>query len=414
VTWVGVGDDSPFGPHNLPYGVFRHGGREPRIGVRIGDLVLDLAGAEGAGLVAAQGALRRPSLNDFMALGRPHWTAVRRRITELLTESGHQAAVEPLLRPVAGVDLLMPFAVADYVDFYSSEHHAGNVGRILRPGTPELPAQWRHLPIGYHGRSGTVVVSGTPVVRPSGQRSADGGPIHAPSARLDIEAEVGFVVGVPSTLGEPVPTGRFADHVFGVVLVNDWSARDIQAWEYRPLGPFLGKSFATSISPWVVPLDALAAAWVPAPEQDPTVLGYLRDEPHLGLDLRLTIRWNGTTVSRPPFASMYWTPPQQLAHLTVNGASLRTGDLFASGTVSGPEPDQVGSFIELSRGGARPVTLDNGAVRTFLADGDTVTISGSAPGPDGLTVSLGEVSGAIQAAASRPATAAPQQDRRIA
>jgi fumarylacetoacetase len=397
VTWVEAG--SPFGPHNLPYGVFRHGGRPPRIGVRVGEHVLDLAGAEAAGLVAARGTLQRHTLNDFMALGRPHWTTVRRRVGELLTAARHRPAVEPLLRPVAEVGLVLPFAVADYVDFFSSEHHARNVGRILRPGTPELTEQWKHLPIGYHGRSGTVVVSGTPVVRPGGQRSAGGGPVHAPSARLDIEAEVGFVVGVPSRLGTPVPAGRFADHVFGVVLVNDWSARDIQAWEYRPLGPFLGKSFATSVSPWVVPLDALAAAWTPAPGQDPPVLDYLRDDPHLGLDLRLTVTWNGTTVSRPPFAGMYWTPPQQLAHLTVNGASLRTGDLFASGTVSGPEPGQVGSFIELSHGGARPVTLDDGAVRTFLADGDTVTISGEAPGPDGLTVGLGEVCGTIGPAA---------------
>jgi fumarylacetoacetase len=196
-----------------------------------------------------------------------------------------------------------------------------------------------------------------------------------------------------------VPVGDLASYVFGVVLVNDWSARDIQAWEYQPLGPFLGKSFATSISPWVVPLDAFAEAWVPAPKQDPAVLDYLRDAPHLGLDLRLAVEWNGQTVSRPPFSGMYWTPAQQLAHLTVNGASLRTGDLYASGTVSGPQRDQVGSFLELTWGGTEPVEFADGSTRTFLADGDTVTITATAPGPDGTTIGLGEVTGTILPAA---------------
>ncbi|MCW6007433.1 fumarylacetoacetase [Micromonospora sp. CPCC 205371] len=390
--------DSPFGPHNLPYGVFRHGGRPPRIGVRIGDSVLDLDGAETADLVLAGGALRRPVLNEFLALGRPQWTAVRRRIAELVTREQHRAAIEPLLVPLAEVELLLPFEVGDYVDFYSSEHHAMNVGRIFRPERPALPPNWKHLPIGYHGRAGTVVVSGTPVVRPSGQRSTPDGPVFGPSVRLDIEAEVGFVVGVPSSQGEPVPASRFADHVFGVVLVNDWSARDIQAWEYQPLGPFLGKSFATSVSPWVVPLEALAEAWVPAPHQDPPVLDYLRDDPHVGLDLRMAVDWNGTRISEPPFASMYWTPAQQLAHLTVNGASLRTGDLFASGTVSGPEKGQTGSLLELTLGGAEPVRLADGAERTFLEDGDTITISATAPGLGGTVVGLGEVAGTVKPA----------------
>jgi fumarylacetoacetase len=390
--------DSPFGPHNLPYGVFRHGGRPPRIGVRIGDSVLDLDGAEAADLVLAGGALRRPVLNEFLALGRPQWTAVRHRIAELVTRDEHRAAIEPLLVPLAEVELLLPFAVGDYVDFYSSEHHARNVSAILRPGEAGLPPHWKHLPIGYHGRAGTVVVSGTPVVRPSGQRTTPEGPVFGPSIRLDIEAEVGFVVGVPSNQGEPVPAGRFADHVFGVVLVNDWSARDIQAWEYQPLGPFLGKSFATSVSPWVVPLEALADAWVPAPHQDPPVLDYLRDDPHVGLDLRMAVDWNGTRISEPPFASMYWTPAQQLAHLTVNGASLRTGDLYASGTVSGPERGQTGSLLELTRGGAEPVRLADGAERTFLEDGDTVTISATAPGLGGTVVGLGEVTGTVKPA----------------
>ncbi len=394
MTWVTGVEGSPYGVHNLPYGVFRRAGHEPRVGVRVGDRVLDLGGAEEAGLVLAAGALRRPRLNDFMALGRPQWTAVRERIVELLTDTGHRAAVEPLLVPLADVELLLPFEVADYVDFYSSEHHAANVGQIFRPGQPPLLPNWKHLPIGYHGRAGTVVVSGTPVVRPQGQRATPQGPVTGPSVRLDIEAEVGFVVGVPTPLGHRVAAADFADHVFGVVLVNDWSARDIQAWEYQPLGPFLGKSFATSVSAWVTPLEALGAAFVPAPEQDPPVVDYLRDEPHLGLDLRLTVEWNGERVSEPPFATMYWTPAQQLAHLTVNGASLRTGDLYASGTVSGPERHQVGSFLELTWGGAEPVKVGGGE-RTFLEDGDTVTITATAPGPEGTTVALGEVTGTV-------------------
>jgi fumarylacetoacetase len=398
VTWVEGAAGSPYGVHNLPYGVFMHGGRAPRIGVRVGDYVLDLDGAEAAELILAGGALRQPTLNAFLQLGRAQWSVVRERIVELLTEPEYRSAVEPLLIPVAEVELTLPFEVGDYVDFYSSEHHAANVGRIFRPNQPPLLPNWKHVPIGYHGRAGTVVVSGTPIIRPCGQRSTPDGPVYGPSIRLDIEAEVGFVVGVPSALGERVPVGRFADHVFGVVLVNDWSARDIQAWEYQPLGPFLGKSFATSVSPWVVPLDALAHAWVPAPVQDPPVLDYLRDEPHQGLDLQLAVDWNGTRVSEPPFSTMYWTPAQQLAHLTVNGASLRTGDLYASGTVSGERRDQVGSFLELTWGGREPVRLADGSTRTFLEDGDTVTISATAPGPDGTVVALGEVTGTIHPA----------------
>ncbi|GAA0378313.1 fumarylacetoacetase [Micromonospora gifhornensis] len=394
VSWVAGAEGSGFGIQHLPYGVFRVGDGEPRIGVRIADVVLDLAAAEDAGLVLAGGALRRPTLNTFLALGRPQWTAVRQRITELLTDPAHRVAVEPLLVPLEQVRMELPIEVADYVDFYSSEQHASNVGQIFRPGQPALLPNWKHLPIGYHGRAGTVVVSGTPVVRPQGQRPSKDGPVFGPSVRLDIEAEVGFVVGVPSPLGARVAAADFDEHVFGVVLVNDWSARDIQAWEYQPLGPFLGKSFATSIAAWVTPLDALRSAYVAAPEQDPSVLEYLRDEPHVGLDLRLTVQWNGETVSEPPFAGMYWTPAQQLAHLTVNGASLRTGDLYASGTVSGDRRDQVGSFLELTWGGAEPVTV-GGAERTFLLDGDTVTITATAPGPDGSTITLAEVTGMI-------------------
>jgi fumarylacetoacetase len=295
------------------------------------------------------------------------------------------------------IALHLPFEVADYVDFYASEHHARNVGKIFRPDSEPLTPNWKHVPIGYHGRAGTIVVSGTEITRPSGQRKSaeEAQPTFGPSQRLDIEAELGFVVGTPSAMGSTVPTSSFADRVFGVVLVNDWSARDIQAWEYVPLGPFLGKSFATSISPWVVPLQALDAARIAPPAQLPEPLPYLRGGDLDGLDIDLEVRWNGLIVSRPPFGQMYWTPPQQLAHLTANGASLRTGDFYASGTVSGPQRDQRGSFLELTWNGTEPVRLSDGTTRQFLEDGDTVTIRATAPGTDGVRIGFGEVSGRI-------------------
>jgi fumarylacetoacetase len=356
---------------NEAYGIVEVDGvRRPA--ARLGDRALDLAAAEGAGLLDAGGTLSGTGLHPFLSAGPPTWQAVRDRLAELRTDPRIEPLLHPLGRPI------LPFHIADYVDFYASEHHAANMGRMLRPGQPPLLPNWRHLPVGYHGRAGTVVVSGTPVVRPCGQRGPGS---FGPTERLDIEAEVGFVVGVPTRIGEPVTVDRFADHVFGVVLVNDWSARDLQAWESRPLGPFLGKSFATSISAWITPLAALAGAWTPLPAQEPEVSSYLREPDRRGLDLSLSVRWNGTVVSRPPFAALYWTPAQMLAHLTVTGAALRTGDLYASGTVSGPEPDQVGSFAELGQG--------------FLADGDTVTIEATAPAVDGGRLTLAEVTGTV-------------------
>jgi fumarylacetoacetase len=400
-SWVNVPEDSPFPVQNLPYGAYspRSGDGRARTGVAIGSHVLDVAalalGDPECDPRVAE-ALDAPSLNRFMALGRARWRSTREWLTDRLTDERYRGLVEPHLLQLADVRLHLPFEPADYVDFYSSEHHASNVGRMFRPGGEPLTPNWKHLPIGYHGRTGTLVVSGTPVVRPSGQRrSADGPPAYGPSERLDVEAEVGFVVGVGSRLAEPVPVERFADHVFGVCLVNDWSSRDIQAWEYVPLGPFLGKSFATSVSPWLVTLDALEAARVAPPARDPEPLGYLRDAEPWALDLDLEIEWNGTLVSRPPFATMYWTAAQQLAHLTSNGATVRTGDLYASGTVSGPERGQRGSFLELSWNGQEPVRLDDGSERTFLADGDTVAIRASAPGLEGTRIGFGEVAGTI-------------------
>ncbi|MEV7214556.1 fumarylacetoacetase [Kitasatospora cineracea] len=399
-TWLDLPADSPYGVHNLPYGVFTAADRpgRRRIGVRIGELVLD-AGAAARAIGAPSALLDAENLNPLMASGRSTWRAVRAALTSWLTDEAHRDAVGPCLLPLADVRLHLPFEVADYVDFYASEHHATNLGRIFRPGQEPLTPNWKHLPIGYHGRAGTVVVSGTPVARPHGQRKApaDAAPSFGPSRRLDIEAEVAFVVGTPSGLGHPVPLDGFAEHVFGVCLLNDWSARDLQAWEYVPLGPFLGKSFATSLAPWVVPLEALEHARVEPPARDVEPLPYLDDrkaEPW-GLDLAMEVSLNGHPVSRPPFAAMYWTAAQQLAHLTVNGASLRTGDLYGSGTVSGPEPEQRGSLIELSWNGTQPLELPDGTSRTFLEDGDEVSITATAPGPGGLRVGFGEVTGRI-------------------
>jgi len=397
--WPPVPDGHPFGLANLPFGVFSHssagaGAGARRIGVAVGEQVLDVAPVLDDAVFAA------PTLDRFLARGRATWSETRARITELLTDAHYQGAVSAHLLPRSEVTLHLPFTVADYVDFYCSLDHASNVGRIFRPDAEPLLPNWRHLPVGYHGRAGTVVVSGTPVVRPCGQRRPPGsdGPAYGPSARLDVEAEIAFVVGVGSPLGEPVPIDAFAEHVFGVVLLNDWSARDIQAWEYQPLGPFLGKSFATSISPWVVPLEALAAARVDGPAQDPAPLPYLRRREAWGLDLEIEVALDGEVVSRPPFATMYWTADQMLAHLTVNGASTRPGDLFASGTVSGPEPGQRGSLIELTWNGAEPLTLPDGSTRTFLEDGDRVTISATAPSATGGLLSLGDVTGTIHPA----------------
>ncbi|MCM2393954.1 fumarylacetoacetase [Streptomyces albipurpureus] len=400
-----LAEGDPFGPHNLPYGVFATAD-EPerrRLGVRLGDHVLDVgAAAEALGSPYAT-LLARPNLNPLLAAGRTAWHDVRRALTAWVTIPSHRSSIEPLLHPLGDVTLHLPYEVADYVDFYASEHHATNVGRIFRPDGDALTPNWKHLPIGYHGRSGTIVVSGTDVVRPSGQRKApaDPAPVFGPSVKLDIEAEVGFVVGKPSGLGTPVALSDFPEHVFGLSLLNDWSARDIQAWEYVPLGPFLGKSFATSVSAWVTPLEALEAARTDPPVRDFALLPYLDDsaeEDKGGYDIRITVAVNGHVIAEPPFATMYWTAAQQLAQMTVNGASLRTGDLYGSGTVSGPEVHQRGSLLELTWNGRDPLELPEGK-RTFLEDGDVVTMTAWAPGPDGTRVGLGEVSGRIVSAA---------------
>jgi fumarylacetoacetase len=372
-----------FGLDHLPYGVFSTEGSTPRIGVRYTDTVVDVA--------TVRPQLDGPSLNDFMALGPDAWEETHAEIAGLV-ETGTLPAF-----PLDAVSLHLPFAVGDYVDFYASLDHASNVGRIFRPDQEPLLPNWKHLPVGYHGRAGSVVVSGTPIVRPCGQRKAphDDAPTYGASRRLDIEAELGFVVGVGSELGSRIGVDDFDRHVFGVVGLNDWSARDIQAWEYVPLGPFLGKSFATSISAWVTPLSVLSAARVDLPAQDPAPLPYLApSDQRSALDIEVEVVLDGEVVSRPPYRTMYWSPAQMLAHLTVNGASTRTGDLYASGTISGPEPDTRGSFLELGWGGKEPFA----GGRTFLEDGDEVVLRYSAPGTGGGRISLGEVAGRIEPA----------------
>ncbi len=401
MTWIEDPEfaaDKPFGPQTLPYGVLVTSSG-PVICARVGKHALPLRGvADSLGPRLAE-LVSADSLDPLLAAGRERWRELRERLTELVTADSAPAGAG-LLR-TDWHTLVLPFSVGDYVDFYSSRHHAENVGRILRRSPTVLPENWTHLPIGYHGRSGTVQVSGTDVPRPSGQRRTSGDlhPAFGPTRRLDFEAEVGFVCG-----GEPaasLSTDDFPAHCFGVALVNDWSARDLQAWEAQPLGPFLSKSFATSIAGWITPLEAFEHARIPLPEREHGLHDYLLEMDPWGLDLALEVRCNDIPLSRPRFAEMSWSPAQQLAHMTVNGARVRPGDLFASGTVSGPSREQRGCLLELTWGGAEPITLDDGEQRTFLQDGDRVTLGGTAPGPEGSVVGLSEVTGTVLSAAWR-------------
>jgi fumarylacetoacetase len=421
-SWVRVETGSDFPIQNLPYGIIRRS-TGSSAGIAIGDHILDLGVLQEAGLLELDpplpaGVFRRASLNEFMACGPVVWRAVRGRVSALLHDDRERLARDRGLRADAlvlasTVTLGMPFDVRDYVDFYSSLAHATNLGRILRPDQEPLPANWRHIPIGYHGRAGTVVASGIPVRRPCGMvRGPDGDVRFGPTERLDFELELGFVVGVGSVHGQPVPVSATTDHVFGCVLVNDWSARDIQAFEYQPLGPFLGKSFATSISPWVVPLDALRPYFGPNPPQDPPVAPYLRCDEPWALDLHLEVTLSSArmrtagvapvVVTRTNAQELYWTLPQQLAHATVNGACVRPGDLFASGTISGETPDASGSLIERTWNGTRPIVLPSGETRRFLDDGDTVTLSGWCEQPGRPRLGFGPLSGTVLPASGGP------------
>ena len=414
-TWVDMPGETLFPIQNLPFGVFRRPGDVPRLGAAIGDHVVDLAVLAEAELLSDVGVWRgayfADSLNPLLAEGTAAVGRLRARLSALLDIGNGElrdqsGLVGRTLIERREVELLVPIRPGDYVDFYSSLHHATNLGRLFRPdGDPLLP-NWRHIPIGYHGRSSSVVVSGTAIARPSGQLKApDEPPRFGPTRRLDIELEVGFVTDDANPLGKPVKVDEAEQHIIGLLLVNDWSARDIQAWEYQPLGPFLGKSFATSVSPWLVTLDALEPFRVPAPEQDPPALGYLTEDSRRGLDLFLEVAIatpgmpKPHVISRTNFRDMYWTMAQQFAHLTSNGTPVRAGDLYASGTVSGPEPGSFGSLIELTRNGADPLTLPSGETRSFLEDGDTVILRGVCEREGHPRIGLGEVQGTIVAGA---------------
>jgi fumarylacetoacetase len=391
---------SAFALQTLPFGVFSVPGRDVtrRLGVGIGGHVLDLAAAQYLGLVddldgPLKPALRAARLNPLLALTPRHWTSLRHRLFALLVDDhggwrGVHDLVSQCLVPMREVQLHLPFDVGDYTDFYASIHHATNVGTMLRPEQPLLP-NYRHLPIGYHGRASSVVVSGTPVRRPLGQILPAGAerPQFGASQRLDYELEVGLVIGGENTLGEPVPVRQARDRVFGLVLLNDWSARDIQAWEYQPLGPFLAKSFATTISPWVVPLEALEPRRVAAarPATEPPPLPYLLDDADQAggaIDLELEVHLSTTrlrelghdpaVISRSNVRDLYWTPAQLVAHHTSNGCNLRPGDLLGTGTVSGPQPESRGCLLERTWRGTEPLSLSSGETRRFLEDGDEV------------------------------------------
>ena len=405
------GTDFPLA--NLPYGVFLTP-PSSSIGVAIGDRILDLRRAAAAGLLdrlqaATVQACRAPCLNSLMSLGRNHWSPLRNRLIDLLSAgSEHQAAVEPLLVPMPEAVMMLPAHIGDYTDFYASIHHATNVGRLFRPDNPLLP-NYKYVPIGYHGRASSIMISGTAVRRPSGQikDGAADAPTFGPSRALDYELEVGFFVGPGNALGEPIPIAEAEAQIFGLCLLNDWSARDIQSWEYQPLGPFLAKSFATTISPWIVTMEALAPFGVAAferPPGDPAPLPYLtspEDQGRGGIDLNLEVYIRSprmdapVRLSRGNLKDLYWTPAQLLTHHASNGCNLRPGDLLASGTVSGPLPEARGCLLELTRRGADPIQLPDGETRRFLEDGDEIIFRGYCERAGFPRIGFGECRGVV-------------------
>jgi fumarylacetoacetase len=414
-SFVPVPAGSDFPIENLPYGVFRPpGGAPARCGVRIGDHVLDLSVLEEAGKLRealgpdAGPTFSQPRLNPFMSRGRECWSAVRGRLIELLREDSGELSKDQTLREralwdVGDVELCLPAEIGDYTDFYSSREHATNVGTMFRGPDNALMPNWLHLPVAYHGRSSSVVISGTDVRRPKGQTIPQGAdaPVFGATKLLDYEYEIGFFTGPGTRLGEPIPIDRAHEHIFGLVLVNDWSARDIQKWEYQPLGPFLAKNFATSISPWVVTLDALGPFRCHGPDQsDPRPLPYLVEDEPWAFDIGLETLLQTPSMSEPAciaesnFRYMYWSVRQQLAHHTVTGCPVRPGDLMASGTISGPEKRTRGCLLELTWRGTEPVELPGGETRKFLEDGDRVTFKAAAAQGD-VRVGFGEVTGRV-------------------
>ncbi len=416
-SWIPVAAQSDFPIQNLPFGVFEPGDGTPRIGVAIGDQVLDCRAIAEAGFFddcCERKLLQAPLLNPLLAAGCSIWAPVRERLSTLLRADGdrslREAGAENFLFDREAVKMRVPMDVGDYVDFYSSIEHATNLGRLFRPNAEALLPNWRWIPVGYHGRSGSIVIDGTPIRRPRGQRKLPdaSAPEFGPTRRLDLELEMGFVVGPGNELGTPIEVNDAAKHIFGLVLVNDWSARDIQAWEYQPLGPFLGKSFATTISPWIVTLQALEPFRVEGPRQEPQPLGYLRGSEARAYEIELAVDLQSAfmreraiapkTISQTTFRNMYWNVAQQLAHATVNGAVTRPGDLYASGTISGSAPGQQGSLIELAWNGERPIALPDGEQRAFLEDGDEITLRGWCEKPGARRIGFGTARGRIERA----------------
>lgn len=402
-SWVESANsaETPFPLNNLPYGVFATDAETmPRCGVAIGDMIFDLCKAEGEGLIDLGVAVFDvPYWNDAMDLGPEAWTALRARLIELLAEGAD--ALPNYLVAQADVTMLMPFKVAEFTDFYAGKHHAMNVGTMFRGPENALPPNWLHIPIGYNGRASTIVVSGTDIVRPNGQTKAPDAevPSFGPCKRLDIELEMGAIIGGANAMGDPVTVQQADDMIFGYVLLNDWSARDIQAWEYQPLGPFQAKAFATSISPWIVTKEALEPFRTSTPDREKDLLLHLVEPgPMLyDIDLEVTMAPKGkaaTTIARTNYNQMYYSAAQQLAHHATSGCAMNVGDLIGSGTISGPEKSERGSLLELTWGGKEPMTLDTGETRTFIEDGDTLTLAGAAKG-DGYQIGFGTCTGTI-------------------
>ena len=405
-SWINIDKHSDFRIQNIPFGIFRKKGGTPRAATRFGDTVIDLYALakykvfEGLGVDVE--VFNQPALNDFIALGKPYWRSVRDRLSEIFEENNsiirdNPAAKSEVLHPIQSVEMLLPVAVGDYTDFYSSIEHATNVGIMFRDPENALMPNWKHIPVGYHGRSSSIVVSGTNINRPKGQTKPDpnAGPVFGPSKQFDFELEMAFITGKKTELGQSVSTDEAEDYIFGMVVFNDLSARDIQRWEYVPLGPFLSKNFGSLVSPWIVTLDALEPFRVAGPKQEPEVLPYLKTGKDHNYDINLDVfiqaeGQKAHQVCHSNYKHMYWNMAQQLAHQTVNGCNINVGDMYASGTISGPTPDSFGSMLEIAWKGTKPVAMPDGSERKFILDNDTLIMKGYAE-KDGLRIGFGEV-----------------------
>ncbi len=405
-SWIEIPKNSDFPVQNIPFGVIKNNDGNISCATRIGDYAIDLSALAHLGYFKNTGVndnevFSKPYLNDFIACGKPVWRSVRNRIIGLFEKSNpelqnHPDAIAKVLIPIQDVEMQLPVKVGDYTDFYSSIEHATNVGIMFRDPENALLPNWRHLPVGYHGRTSSIVVSGTEIHRPNGQMKPENSdkPVFGPSKSLDFELEMAFITGASTKLGETIPVEKAEDYIFGLVLFNDLSARDIQSWEYVPLGPFLAKNFGSVVSPWIVTLDALAPFRTAGPRQEPEVLPYLKYEGKKNYDIDLEVliqpeKGSENRVCRSNFKYLYWNMCQQLAHQTVNGCNINIGDMYGSGTISGPTPDSFGSMLELSWKGTKPLKLSDGSERKFINDNDTIIMRGSAE-KNGLRIGFGE------------------------